>query len=194
MGMGRHSTVEERVTLEDRDVSFYHWSPQCPSCQCCSTGFNIQEFRVVLPEHFAMNLRKSLNMKSCSHSRSWESCHGIQSFNKEKCKMSPVWHQRGSSLGQDYLLLWQLVDLYSIWNKNKSYIIEWEKGFKALIIGKEKKMFTFAKTTGTHLTSSPQTMSQKRETGVQIPANQEARLVADRADWFNVARRSKQKL
>lgn len=54
--------------------------------------------------------------------------------------------------------------------------------FQGSDYGKRKKKFTFAKTTGTHLTSSPQTMSQKRETGVQIPANQEARLVADRAD------------
>lgn len=45
--------------------------------------------------------------------------------------------------------------------------------------GKRKKMFTFAKATDAHLTSSPQTMSQKRETGVQSPATKET-------DWWQI--------
>lgn len=117
MRMGRHRTVVGRVTVQGHGESCYYWSPQVEmlflsvtlvqgrykeGCTCAVTRqdrhLGIWGSTLVLPEHSAVNLGKSLDMKSCSHSSWWESCHGIQSFNKQKWKMSPVWHQRGSAL------------------------------------------------------------------------------------------------
>lgn len=43
-----------------------------------------------LARTFCHEFKESLNTASCFHSSSWESCHGIQSFNKEQCKLSLV--------------------------------------------------------------------------------------------------------